>query len=140
MERLPRELLENVFVRTSIQELLMVLPHVCRHWRDVVCGMTVDTLEFGWARVWLNAVPGEADRSAAVCAMLARVGGARHVSISLDGKGDAVLKPLAALHSVTSLSINHCQRLTGRGLASLRGLSGTLTSLSAGAALYLCSM
>ena len=65
MDRVSAELLGQVFCHLDTRTTLLILPRVCRRWKDVCSGMSVDRLDMGFAREQLSRIEAEPRRASA---------------------------------------------------------------------------
>ena len=130
--RLSTELLEQVFGYLDARTALLVLPRVCRRWKDVCAGVVVvadfspNALASGKLASRLATA---AARTAAVRSLAARVAGARRADLSARGsKGsyltDGGLEAVCGLGRLAALNLRNCKFVTDAGLAHVGRLRG----------------
>ena len=144
MDRVSTELLEHVFGFLGTEVAVMVLPRVCRRWKGICANMTLEEFDLSWAvcprdgrgaGATLAALGSRGAQSAAVCAMAARVGGARRVYVARFNKGmtasyftDAALDAVCRFRMLAELNMSSCPGITTVGMVPVSKLPG-LTSL-----------
>ena len=137
MRRVHTEVLWLIFDYLDTRTALVVVPRVCRAWKDAVAGMVIHKLDLTWAVDKLCALAADPDRqTAAVWRLASRAGGARQVALSCRPNQtrtscltDAALKRICRLRQLTSICLVGCLDVTDRGL---RHLGGQLARLNLG--------